>query len=231
MLPVKGFQKMSMVDYPGKLCSVVFVANCNFRCPYCQNPDLILNYRNLPSIPERKVLEYLKKRRKWVDGVCITGGEPCLHEDLAGFIRKLKSMRFLVKLDTNGSNPEILGDLIRNRFLDYIAMDIKAPLKRYSEVAGVKVNVLNVRKSAALVMKSGIDYEFRTTVLPRLFGEDDMVSIGRWLKGARLYCIHQFRSLVTLDKAYQKEKAYPEEKLWEFARIAGPYFDRVEVRV
>jgi len=149
---------------------------------------------------------------------------------LIGFIKKLKSMGFLVKFDTNGSNPEMLDYLIRNRLLDYIAMDIKAPLKKYSISAGVKANILDIRRSVGLILKSGIDYEFRTTVVPRLFREEDLVSIGKWLKGAKLYCIQQFRSLKTLDRGYQKEKAYPEEKLREFAEIAKPYFGRVEVR-
>ena len=231
MLPIKGLQKTSLIDYPGKICSVVFVANCNFRCPYCQNPDLILNHKKIPNIPEKKVFEHLKNRRKWIDGVCITGGEPCIHESLIGFIEKIKSMGFLVKLDTNGSSPEMLEHLIRNRLLDYIAMDIKAPLKKYSSSAGVRVNVLNIRRSVSLILKSEIDYEFRTTVVPRLFKEEDLISIGKWLKGAKRYCLQQFRPLSTLDKAYQKEEAYPEEKLRGFAEVAKPYFDRVEVRV
>jgi len=230
MLPIKGLQKTSLIDYPGKLCSVIFVANCNFRCPYCQNPDLILNYKKMPDISKKEIFGYLKKRKKWIDGVCITGGEPCLYEDLIGFIKELKSMGFLVKLDTNGSNPGMLEYLIRNKLLDYIAMDIKAPLKKYNNAAGIKVNVLNIRRSVSLILKSGIDYEFRTTVVPRLFGEEDLVSIEKWLKGAKLYCLQQFRSLVTLDKKYQEEKSYPEERLIEFAEIAKPYFGKVEVR-
>jgi pyruvate formate lyase activating enzyme len=184
----------------------------------------------MPNIPERDVFEHIEKRRKWIDGVCITGGEPCMHEGLIDFIKKIKSMGFLVKLDTNGSNPEMIGHLIKKRLLDYIAMDIKAPIKRYSEVAGVNVNVLNIRRSVSLILKSGIGYEFRTTVVPRLFGDKDIISIGKWLKGARLYCIQQFRPLKTLDREYQKEKAYPEQKLKVFAELAKPYFDKVEVR-
>ena len=230
MLPIKGLQKTSLIDYPGKICSVVFLANCNFRCPYCQNPDLILNHRKMPNIPEKEVFEHLEKRRKWIDGVCITGGEPCLHDGLVEFIEKTRSMGFLVKLDTNGTNPEMLSYLIRKKLLNYIAMDIKAPLRRYSEVAGVKVRVLDIRSSVSLILKSGIDYEFRTTVVPRLFNEDDMLSIAKWLKGARRYAIQQFRPVTTLDREYQKEKAYPEQKLRMFAEIARPYFERVEVR-
>jgi len=220
MLPVKGFQKTSVIDYPGKMCSVVFVAKCNFRCPYCQNPDLILNYKKIPTIPEREIFEHLDKKRKWVDGVCITGGEPCLYESLVDFIKKLKSMGFLIKLDTNGTNPEMLKYMIKKKLLDYIAMDIKAPINRYSEVAGVKVNVMDIRRSVSMILKSGIDYEFRTTVVPKLFGDEDMISIGKWLKGAKRYCIQQFRPMKTLDKSYEKEGAYPEIKLRALAGIA-----------
>lgn len=231
MLPIKGFQKTSLIDYPGKMCSVVFVANCNFRCPYCQNPDLILNYKKIPTIPGREVFEHLDKKRKWIDGVCITGGEPCLYESLVDFIKKLRSMGFLIKLDTNGTNPDMLKYLIKKKLLDYIAMDIKAPLKDYSKVAKVGVNTMDIRKSASLVMKSGIDYEFRTTVVPSLFNEDDIVAIGKWLKGAKKYCIQQFRALSTLDKKYEKEEPYPEQKLKMFAEVAKDYFEKVEVRV
>ncbi len=230
MLPIKGLQKTSMVDYPGKICAVVFVGNCNFRCPFCHNPDLILKHRKLPNIPEKEIFEYLERRRKWVDGVCITGGEPCLYDDLVDFIKKIRSMKFLTKLDTNGSNPDMLKYLIKKKLVDYIAMDIKAPLKKYDNVAGVKVNILNIRKSASLILKSGIDYEFRTTIVPRLFNEDDIVSIGKWLKGAKLYALQQFRPMVTLDKKYQKEASYPEQKLRMFAEVAKSYFKKVEVR-
>ena len=201
MLPIKNFQKTSLIDYPGKVCTAVFISNCNFRCPYCHNPDLITNNKNIPNIPEREVFEHLKKRRKWIDGVCITGGEPCMHEDLVDFIKKIRSM------------------------------DIKAPIRRYSEVTCVKVNVMDIRRSVSMIMNSGIDYEFRTTVVPKLFGDEDMISIGKWLKGAKRYCIQQFRPMKTLDKSYEKEGAYPEIKLRALAGIAEPYFDKVEVRV
>lgn len=230
MLPIKGLQKTSLIDYPDKMSSVIFVANCNFRCPYCHNPELVLNHKNIPNIPEREIFEHLKKKKKWLDGVCITGGEPCLHESLVDFIKKIKSMGFLVKLDTNGTNPEMLKYLLKSKLLDYVAMDIKGPLKKYSKVAKVRVNTMDIRKSTSLVMKSGIDYEFRTTVVPSLFNEDDIVAIGKWLRGAKRYVIQQFRPLSTLDKKYEKEEPYPEQKLKMFAEVANDYFDKVEVR-
>jgi pyruvate formate lyase activating enzyme len=230
MLPIKGLQKTSMIDYPGKMCSVVFVADCNFRCPYCQNPDLILRQKEMPDVPHEEIFSYLRSRKKWIDGVCITGGEPCIHGGLPDFARKLGAMGLLVKLDTNGSRPEMLKHLIKKKLLDYIAMDIKSPIEKYGNVAGVRVKKSDIKKSTDMIMKSGIDYEFRTTAVPRLIKEDDVVSIGKWLNGARLYCIQQFRPVSTLDREYEKEKPYPEEGLKGLAKAAAPYFRRVEVR-
>ncbi|HDD35204.1 MAG TPA: anaerobic ribonucleoside-triphosphate reductase activating protein, partial [Candidatus Desulfofervidus auxilii] len=123
MLKIKGFQKTSLIDYPGKICSVLFLPGCNYRCPFCQNPDLIENPDKLPDIEEGYILSFLKKRKGLVDGVCITGGEPTIHKELPSFIKKIKDLGFLVKLDTNGSNPEMVEHLIKNKLLDYVAMD------------------------------------------------------------------------------------------------------------
>jgi pyruvate formate lyase activating enzyme len=230
-VPIKGFQKISMIDYPGKMCSVVFLADCNFRCPFCQNPDLILNVENLPDIDQGDIFEYLETRRIWIDGVCITGGEPTLHEGLPGFCRKLKNNGFLVKVDTNGTNPEMLEKLVKKKLVDYIAMDIKGPPERYAEISGVPVDIEKIKKSVEIIRNSGIDYEFRTTVLPRLIKERDLESIGEWLNGSKRYALQQFRSMVTLDKSYEKETSYSEERMKRFEEILKPYFETVEVRV
>jgi pyruvate formate lyase activating enzyme len=229
-IPIKGLEKLSVIDYPGKTCAVLFLAGCNFRCPYCQNPDLIRSPAKLPDIPEQEVLDLLRERRKWLDGICITGGEPCLHRGLPEFIRKARKEGFLVKLDTNGSNPGMLKELITEGLLDYVAMDIKAPPGRYGEVAKAEVDVEDVRKSAELIMKSGVGYEFRTTVIPGLIKEKDMRGIGEWLKGADRFYIQQFVAKITLDKAFEKEKAYSQDDLKRLAEVAGDYFKRVGVR-
>ena len=182
---IKGIQKTTLLDYPEKIASIIFLAGCNFRCPYCQNPSLVNGYEGLPTIPERAVLEFLRDRLKWLDGVCITGGEPTLHEDLSRFISKVKKEGLLVKLDTNGSNPGMLEGLLGEGLLDYIAMDIKAPIQRYAEVVKTKVNLNKIQRSVEMICKSGLDYEFRTTVVPGLLGEEDIAEITSWLKGSK----------------------------------------------
>lgn len=227
---IKGLQKVSLIDYPGKICSVVFLSNCNFRCPFCHNLDLVLNPEKLPTIPENEILEFLKTRLKLIDGVCICGGEPTIHEGLPDFIKKIKSLDFLVKLDTNGTNPEMVEFLIKNKLVDYIAMDIKTTLEKYDNVAKVKVNAVDIRKSVDLIRKSGIDYDFRTTVVPGLFDEKTALEIGRWLKGSKRYYLQQFRPETTLDKKYEKKKPYTKEELGEFREMLKPYFEICEVR-
>jgi len=229
-LPIKGIEKLSVIDFPGKTCCIVFLADCNFRCPYCHNPDLIRNPQNMPDITEKEVLDFIESRKKWVDGVCITGGEPCLHKELPSFIRSVKERGFIVKLDTNGSRPEMVKSLIDEGLLDYIAMDVKAPPERYPDVAGVKVDIEKIRETVDIIMKSGVEYEFRTTLVPRLFGRDDMEKIGRWLNGAKRFFLQNFKSGNTLDESFKNESSFSEEELKELADIAGKYFRYVGVR-
>jgi pyruvate formate lyase activating enzyme len=229
MIPVKGFQKTSMIDYPGKMSSVLFLGDCNFRCPYCQNPDLIT--KNLPDMKLDKIMDYLKNKRNWVDGVCITGGEPTIHKDLPGFCKQLKDEGFLVKLDTNGTNPSMVKTLLKDKLLDFIAMDIKGPLEKYDTIAAVKVNRGVIQESVNLIRGSGLDYEFRTTVLPRLLKKEDLLAVGRWLKGSKIYALQQFRAMITLDKSYEKEASYSEGEMIAFGQMLEPYFEKVEVRV
>jgi len=230
-LPIKGIQKTSLVDYPGKVSCTIFLGGCDFRCPYCQNRDLVLNYQNMPTIKEEEVLDFLKKKIKWLDGVCITGGEPLLHKEIIDFIKKIKKIGLLVKVDTNGSRPELLKKIIDNNLVDYIAMDIKAPLEKYDNAVRVKVDKEKIKKSVDLLKENKVDYEFRTTVVPDFFKEEDAVEIGKWLKNSKKYCLQQFRPMNTLDKAYEKKKPYPIEKFSEFKKILEKYIDKVEVRV
>jgi len=233
-IKIKGLQKTSLIDYPGKVCSIIFLSGCNFRCPYCQNPDLINQPEKLNDIEPEKVIEHLLKNRKWLDGLCITGGEPTLHSSLPEFIKRVKKKGFLVKLDTNGSNPEMLGHLLRNCLLDYVAMDIKSTPSKYDRAAGVSVDKERIKKSIGLIMREGnkgnIDYEFRATVLPGLFGKQDAITIGKWLHGAKRFSIQQFRPQVTLDSAYQNVNPYSEAGLQELKKIMEPCFESVEIR-
>ena len=228
VIKIKDFLKSTLIDYPGELAVTIFTGGCNFRCSYCQNPELIGNDK--PDISEDVVFKHLNERKKWLTGVCITGGEPCLQRNLPEFISKIKSLGLKVKLDTNGSNPDLLKQLIDNKLLDYIAMDIKAPLNKYALVANVNVDINSIRKSVELIKNSGVDYEFRTTIVPKLLSKEDLLQIFEWLKGSKKYYLQQFRPNVVLDKEYEKEKSYKPNELKEFIRIAKPFFQICEVR-
>lgn len=230
MVRIKGIQKMSLVDYPDKICAVVFLPVCNFRCPFCFNVELVLNPDKLPEISREDFFEFLESRRKWLDGVCVTGGEPTLHKDLPGFLREIKNRGFLVKLDTNGSNPRMLESLLKENLLDYISMDIKASQENYEKAAGAKVNMDAVKKSAELLRSSNVDYEFRTTAVPGLFTRQDALAIGEWLRGSKKYFIQQFRPQQTLDKSFQKTKPFTHKELKEFQKAMKPFFKHCEVR-
>lgn len=220
---IKGIQKTTLIDYPGKVASTIFMERCNFNCPYCQNPDLVENYEKLDEIPVKELLSFLKSRKKWIDGVCITGGEPTIHKNLPDLIRKIKSLGFLVKLDTNGNNPKMLEGLIKKKLVDYIAMDIKAPLEKYDKVAKVKVNKKDIQKSVDLIMNSGIDYEFRSTILPALHSKEEIIKMAKWLKGAKRYFLQQFKSNITLDPKFRKNKPFTQEELKEIKKECNKY--------
>lgn len=227
-LPIKGLEKTSLVDYPGKVAATIFLGNCNFRCPYCQNKDLVLNHKNMPTIKEEEVLKFLEDKKKWIDGVCITGGEPLLY-DITNFVKKIKEIGLLVKIDTNGTNPELLKKIIE--IVDYIAMDIKAPIEKYDNVTRVKVDKEKIKKSIEILKENKVDYEFRITTLPRLHNAKDFERIGEWLKGCKKFAIQQFSNKnPTLDLHYQKEKPFPVEELKKFKKILNKYIKNVEIR-
>ena len=184
----------------------------------------------LRTVEPEEIFEHLKSQRKWLDGVCITGGEPTLHEGLPEFIRKIKELGFLVKLDTNGTNPEMLEELIKNKLIDYVAMDIKGPLKKYQEITESEVDEKTIQKSIDIIRNSGIDYEFRSTILPRFHSKEDILAIGKWLKGSKKYCLQQFRNEKTLDKKFENEKVYTPDELKELAESVKEFFDTIEVR-
>lgn len=229
-MQIKGFQKTSMVDYPEKIVSVIFLTNCNFRCPYCHNPEMVLNDPKIEEIPQEEVIEHMKEKRKWVDGICVTGGEPCLHEDLPEFIEKVKKEGFLVKLDTNGSNPEMIKELLDKKLLDFISVDIKSNLENYENIAKVKVDLEKIKKSVDLIKNSNIDYEFRTTVLPDMHKKEDLIKIGEWLKGSKKYALQNFRPGKCLNPSYNEKLGFSKQELEDFKLILEPYFEKVEIR-
>ena len=190
---IQGLQKLTLLDYPGKVACTVFLAGCNFRCPFCHNASLVTHIDAEAEIPREDVLSFLKKRSGVLDGVCITGGEPLLAPDLADFIREIKRMGYAVKLDTNGSHTEKLKLLIEAGLIDYVAMDIKNAPGKYAVTVGLSdYDPANVMESAAYLMAGDIPYEFRTTVVREFHKRGDFEEIGRWLKGAGRYFLQGF---------------------------------------
>jgi pyruvate formate lyase activating enzyme len=190
---ISGLQKLTLLDYPGLLACTVFLPGCNLRCPFCHNADLVLPERmEAPQLTVEYLLEFLQSRKGKLDGVCITGGEPTLQKDLPRLLETVKAMGFRVKLDTNGTNPQVLRQLLEAKLPDYVAMDIKNSPDRYTQTCG-GVEVLEpVRESAALLMEGAVDYEFRTTVCNPLHTPEELAAIGQWLRGAKQYFLQQF---------------------------------------
>lgn len=235
---IKGVQKVSLIDYPGKISSVVFLNKCNMRCPYCHNPELVFNNDSggeFPDITFEEFMKFLDTKKKWIDGVCITGGEPTLHPGLIEFMKMIKSKKLLVKLDTNGTNPKIIEQAIRQKIVDFVAMDIKNSLERYEETVNMKVNLENIKNSIRLIIDSGnqglIDYEFRTTILPRFIGEKEIIEIGKILNGSKKYVIQQFHKQDSLvDDKFKEEKTYSHAELHKFKDILEKNISIVDIR-
>lgn len=191
---IGGLQKVTLIDYPGKIATTVFLLGCNFRCPFCYSPELVLpeKMKNQPTISFADFFNFLKQKRGLLEGVVICGGEPTIFQDLPEFAKQIKKLGFLVKLDTNGSSPEILEKLIEKRLLDYVALDIKGPKEKYDFFAGTKVNLPKIEKSINLLKNGEIDYEFRTTVAPGI-AREDILKIVRWITPAKKYFLQEVR--------------------------------------
>ena len=207
---------MSLIDYPGKISAIIFTQGCNFRCPYCHNPELVDQKLYQPCLPEKDILEFLRTRQGKLDAVTITGGEPTLQDDLIPFIQKIHEIGFAVKLDSNGSRPDVLARLIRDQLLDYIAMDVKAPAEKYQNVVMAPVTIDAIRESIRHVLKAKIPYEFRTTVVPSLLTSKDLLAIAQEITGAKRFALQKFQPNRTLNKRYVEEKTYSDE---EFLKI------------
>lgn len=201
-----GIQKTSLLDYPSKICCVLFAQGCNFRCPYCHNPRLVGTGPPQQSIFEQEVFAFLSKRKIWIDGVVITGGEPTLQDNLFDFCGRLKNMGFSVKIDTNGSRPQMVEKLIGSGHVDYVAMDIKTDPKRYAPVISETVDPDHIRESARCILASGIDHEFRTTCIKSIVDSDAVRAIGKIIKGARRYVLQQvqYNGVQVLNPQYFK---------------------------
>jgi len=226
---IGGLHKLSLIDYPGKLSAVVFTRGCNFRCPYCHNPELIESNGG-DIIEEDKILSFLDERKGKLDGVVVTGGEPTLQSDIVEFLERIKRLGFFVKLDTNGSYPERIKELIDRKLLDYIAMDIKAPLYKYNRTTLTSIDTERIVESIHLIMNSGIDYEFRTTVVRSLLSRDDFPKIGEMIKSAKLFVLQEFRPTKTLDPDFLKETSYTKRELEEISISLKELVSKVIIR-
>ena len=232
MLKIGGLQKLTLIDYPGKLAATVFLIGCNFLCRFCYAAELVLPKRikKQPVIPEKDFFKFLKEKKGLLEGIVICGGEPTIHNDLPNFIKKIKRLGYLVKLDTNGSNPKILKSLIDKKLIDYVAMDIKAPKEKYAKVTGKKINFKNVEESIKILKESEIDYEFRTTIVPGLLKKEDVLKIVHWISPTKKYFLQNFRAEKTIDSKFEKVKPYPTKYLLEIKKAISPFFEVCQIR-
>ncbi len=229
MVEIKGLEKFTPKDFPGYISSTVFVGGCNFRCPYCHNADLVLRPDSLPSFPLDYFIGFLDSRQDWLDGICVSGGEPLLHQDLEVLLSLIKERELLVKVDTNGAFPVPLEEMIGKGLIDHVAMDVKCSFERYEQVVQAKVQTEDIARSIEIIRKSGLDYTFRTTVIPGLVGLEDIKDIGQRLKGVKAFQIQQFRPQNTVDDSYAQRKPYSAEDIEEMVRLAKTYFEEVRV--
>ncbi len=233
-MEIGGLQKSTLIDYPGKVACTVFLIGCNFKCPWCYSSEIVLSDKiaEHPRIDESEFFKFLDQRKKLLEGVVVCGGEPTIHKNLPEFVSLIKEKGFKVKLDTNGSNPEMIEKLIGENLVDYIAMDIKAPLEneKYREATGEEINVSQIKKSIELIQDSGVDYEFRTTVVPAFHSREDIEEIARGIAGARKYFLQRFRPEKNIDPFLIGSETYSEEFLEETKEKISHLFNVCEIR-
>jgi len=227
-----GLQKTTLVDYPGKVAATVFAVGCNFCCPYCHNPELVLPelIKKQPKIAEKEILDFLKERRKLLEALCITGGEPTIQPDLIDFIKKVKDLGFLIKIDTNGSCPNVLNNLIEKKLIDYVAMDIKAPKEKYEIFSEDEEIIEKIDKSIELLKQDKIDYEFRTTLVSDILDEQDILAIVDWIRFAPRYYLQRFQKGKVLDEKFQNAQPWSEQRTKQLLKKIKPYFSKCDIR-
>jgi pyruvate formate lyase activating enzyme len=226
---IGGFQPSSLLDYPDYLSAIIWTTGCPFRCPYCYNREMVLG--SGPLIPVEDVLGFLQRRRGRLEALVVSGGEPLLQEDLEFFLRQVKDLGFLVKVDTTGMFPERLGTLLEAGLVDYVAMDVKAPLEKYSQVVGIDVPLGLIERSVQVIRDCAPAYEFRTTVVPGLVSRDDVVAIGRWLEGSSSYFLQQFKPVHPLmDGSLEGVVPYSKAVLDEMVGLVRPFVKRCGLR-
>lgn len=226
---IYGLQKLTLLDYPGKMAATIFTGGCNFRCPFCHNRSLVFLNENEGEIDQDVIIDYLDQRKKMLDGVCITGGEPLLHEGLEDFIREIKGKGLLVKLDTNGSNFEKLKHLVDEELIDYVAMDVKNIKEKYGETVGLgDYDISEIEKCITYLKENHVDYEFRTTIVKEFHEDVDFKKMGEWINGAKRYYLQNFeeRDSCIKDGLHSVEK----ERLKEIKETVKPYVEEIAIR-
>lgn len=226
---ILGLQKTTLLDFPGKVASTIFTGGCNFRCPYCHNSELVIPPADVLKYSEDEIFEHLISKKRILDGVCITGGEPTIHKDLPEFIKKIKELGLLVKLDSNGTNPEMLSMLIETKLVDYIAMDIKNSKSKYNEIACMKnFDITPIEESVSLLLENKVDYEFRTTIMKECHDAQDMQAIGIWLKGAKAYYLQSYKeSEQVMNPIFSPHSI---DTLKDFVKLLQPYIPNTNLR-
>jgi pyruvate formate lyase activating enzyme len=228
-MEIGGLQKTTLIDYPGKVACTIFTLGCNLRCPWCYSKELVLpeEIKNQPKLKEEEIFSFLKERKGLLQGVVVCGGEPTIQKDLLKFVSKIKEMGFLVKLDTNGTNPYVLKNLIDKKNIDYVAMDVKVPKERYQEILGFSGDI--IERSINILKNSGIDYEFRTTVVPSIHTKEDIVKVAKWIGPGSKYFIQNFRAQKTINPDFENKKSFLDEELKEIKKAAESY-TKIEIR-
>lgn len=232
---IAGLQKTTLIDYPGKIACVVFLVGCNFRCPWCYSAELVLPEKIIkqPRLPEKDFFDFLRERQGLLEGVVVCGGEPTINKDLPQFIEKIKNLGFFVKLDTNGSNPEMLKNLINTKLIDYVAMDIKISPKNevYNNIMAEGITINNIKESVKFLKAEKIDFEFRTTAVNTIHKKEDFLEIAKWIGGKNVtYYLQNFRPEKTIDPSFEKIKPYADNWLKEVAKEISPYFKLCQLR-
>lgn len=227
---IGGIQKFSLINYPKKAAAVIFTQGCSFLCHYCHNPELVLKDAFNTPLNEEDIFSFLETRQNKLDAVVISGGEPTNQKDLIDFIKKIKDLNFLVKLDTNGINPKVLKNLIDLQVLDYIAMDLKAPLEKYPKVTQIDLGMNLIQESIKLIMTSNINYEFRTTLVKSLHEKEDIEKMALLIKGAKLYILQTFVSKVTLNPRFSNYESFSDEDMIDMQNKALMHVKKCFIR-
>ena len=224
-VPVGGIQKLSLVDFPGHVAAALFTAGCNMRCGYCHNPELVLPERLASSIPIDDIMQFLQSRVGRLDGVVVSGGEPTIHDDLPELIRRIKALGYDVKLDSNGTRPEMIRQLIDDKLINFVAMDIKGPLEKYQTIAARPIDLDAVQETIALLISSGIGHEFRTTIVREQLEPSDFHKVGEMVRGAKRFALQHFRPGSTLAPQFEQASTFSESEFQETKTIMEGYVD------